>query len=134
MGGHGALILAMRHAGLYRSVSAFAPITNPSASAWGTRALGGYLGDDADFKEYDATELVRSGKKLPAGTLIDQGTADGFLEKELKTPQFKKVCDEHGLKVDLNMREGYGHGYFFVCTFMADHIKHHADVLVGPAV
>eukprot|EP00171_Calliarthron_tuberculosum_P008582 IDg8582t1 len=132
MGGHGALTLALRNKGLYRSVSAFAPITNPSVSAWGTRALSGYLGPDGDLAAHDATELVRGGGKLPAGTLIDQGMKDGFLEKELRTPQFKQTCDAHGVDVQLNMRDGYGHGYFFVCTFMADHIRHHASALLAP--
>ncbi len=129
MGGHGALMLALRNPGMYRSVSAFAPITNASTVELGRKSFTGYLGKE-EWAKWDATELIRGGAKLPDGTLIDQGDIDEFLT-QLKPTEFKKACDEAGVKIQLNMREGYDHSYFFIATFMADHIAYHAKALLA---
>lgn len=131
MGGHGALVLALRHPNRFRTVSAFAPIVNPIATPWGSAAFARYLGGDHDaWRAYDAAELMRShGPQFPEGILIDQGLGDQFLETELKPDVFAKACGEVGQPLRLRMHAGYDHGYFFVSTFMADHIAHHARIL-----
>lgn len=129
MGGSGALTIGLRNPEKYASVSAFAPICNPVNSEWGKVAFGKYLGcDNADgtWNKWDAVELIKSGKQLPAGTLIDQGSDDEFLEKKQLQPE--KLKEAEG--VVYNLREGYGHGYWFVATFMDDHIAHHAKALL----
>lgn len=125
MGGHGALTLALRHPTKYKSVSAFAPITNPSATPWGIKALSGYLGVTADHAAHDATELVRRGNTFASTVLIDQGAEDEFLQRQLRVPQFAGVCRQ----ALVNMRPGYGHSYYFVATFMDLHLRHHAEIL-----
>lgn len=129
MGGHGALVSSMKYPGEYRSVSAFAPICNPGECGWGQGCLGAYLGDDRElWKTYDATELVRSGvQSLPL--LIDQGTADDFLETQLFPQNLVAACREHNIPVTLRMQEGYDHSYYFIASFIGDHIAYHAAQL-----
>lgn len=134
MGGHGALILALRNPHIYKSVSAFAPIAAPIRCAWGERAFSGYLGDDKnEWKCYDASELMQTvSSRFPEGILIDQGLSDKFLtEKQLNPEFFEEACNRVGQRLTLRKHEGYDHGYFFIASFMADHIAHHAKVLNG---
>jgi len=129
MGGHGALTLALNNPGLYQSVSAFAPIAAPTQCPWGVKAFSGYLGDDpAAWARHDATELVKGGARVPP-LLIDQGLADKFLAEQLKPELFEAVCLAAGQPLTLRRHEGYDHGYYFIATFMADHIAHHAKAL-----
>ena len=129
MGGHGALTTALRNPEKFKSVSAFAPIVAPSSCPWGEKALGNYLGPDKEtWKEWDATELVKAGKKT-SHILIDQGTADQFLEGELHPHLFKDACEAAGQPLVLRMQEGYDHSYYTMQTFMEDHFTHHAKVL-----
>lgn len=132
MGGHGALVLAQRHPQRFKSVSAFAPIAAPTQCPWGEKAFTGYLGADKQtWKQYDATELMaqQTSAPFPAGILIDQGLADQFLERELHPHLFEKACEKVGQALQLRRHEGYDHGYFFIMTFMKDHIEHHAKQL-----
>jgi S-formylglutathione hydrolase len=132
MGGHGALTLALRHPGLYRSVSAFAPIAAPSRCPWGEKAFSGYLGADREaWKQHDASELVAraDAPKFDEGILIDQGLADQFLANQLNPDVFEAACEKAGQPLTLRRHPGYDHGYFFISTFIADHIAHHARVL-----
>ena len=132
MGGHGALVLALRNPELYRSVSAFAPIAAPSRCPWGVKAFSGYLGDDREaWKQYDASELVKSASagRFAEGILIDQGLADQFLAEQLYPEVFEAAAAEAGQKVMLRRHEGYDHGYYFISTFIGEHIAHHARVL-----
>ena len=131
MGGHGALTIGLKNPGTYRSISAFAPIVAPSQVPWGQKALAGYLGDDPEtWKEYDAVELVSSGHAIDTEILIDQGDADPFLQQHLRPELFEKACRQAGQSLKLRMQEGYDHSYFFISTFMADHIRHHAKYLL----
>lgn len=131
MGGHGALVAAMRNPGMFRSVSAFAPISNPINCPWGHKCFGGYLGpDQAAWKEYDATELVKKYSGPPLELLIDQGAEDGFLkENQLLPEKLVEACATAKQPVVMRMQEGYDHSYFFVSSFMEDHIAHHAKFL-----
>lgn len=132
MGGHGALTIALKNPDSYRSVSAFAPIAAPMQCPWGEKALGGYLGYDREaWRDHDATELVLSGHLVDGNILIDQGTADNFLEEQLKPHLFEAACREAGQKLMLRMQDGYDHSYYLMATFMADHIEHHAKALRG---
>jgi S-formylglutathione hydrolase len=129
MGGHGALTLALRHPGRYRSVSAFAPVAAPMRAPWGTRAFGGYLGDDrADWRAHDATELVASGARMPE-CLVDVGLADKFLDEQLHVDVFERACAQAGQPLTVRRHAGYDHGYYFIATFVADHLAHHARCL-----
>jgi len=129
MGGHGALTLALRNPGLYRSVSAIAPIAAPSQCPWGHKAFGGYLGDDrAAWAAHDATELVKSGAKAPP-LLVDQGLADKFLAEQLHPHLFEEACRAAGQPLTLRRHEGYDHGYYFIQTVVGDHVAHHAKQL-----
>jgi S-formylglutathione hydrolase len=129
MGGHGALILALRNPGRYRSVSAFAPIVAPSQVPWGEKALGRYLGPDrAAWRGYDAVALIEDGARIP-DILVDQGTADSFLERELRPGLLTSACENAGLPLTLRMQEGYDHSYFFISTFIEDHLRWHAQRL-----
>ena len=129
MGGHGALTLALNNPGLYQSVSAFAPIAAPTRCPWGVKAFSRYLGDDRHaWERHDATELVKAGARVPP-LLIDQGLADKFLTEQLHPDLFEAACLEAGQPLTLRRHEGYDHGYFFISTFMADHIAHHARFL-----
>lgn len=132
MGGHGALTLALRNPSLYKSVSAFAPIVAPMQCPWGQKAFSNYLGADQEsWRQYDASELVAK-KAFPTHILIDQGTADQFLkEQQLLPEKFSAAAAKSGQKLTLRMQEGYDHGYYFIQTFMADHLHHHAKVLRG---
>jgi S-formylglutathione hydrolase len=129
MGGHGALVSAFRNPERYRSVSAFAPISAPSRCPWGEKAFTGYLGPDREaWRRYDACELAAaSGWQAPI--LVDQGTADPFLEEQLKPELLREACERAGLRLELRYREGYDHSYYFIATFMGDHIAHHARLL-----
>ncbi len=130
MGGHGALTLALRHPALFRSVSAFAPICAPSRCPWGVKAFTGYLGADrARWAEHDAVALIESGKRTPP-MLVDQGLADKFLAEQLHPHLLEEACAKAGQPLELRRHEGYDHGYYFVSTFMADHLRHHALHLV----
>ena len=129
MGGHGALTIALRNPGRFKSVSAFAPIVSPMRCAWGEKALGGYLGADrAAWRAYDACALIEDGARLP-DLLVDQGTADNFLDAELKTHLLDDACRNAQMRATIRMQEGYDHSYFFISTFMADHIAWHAERL-----
>ncbi len=129
MGGHGALTLALACPGEYQSVSAFAPIVAPGQVPWGIKAFSGYLGEDRTrWAEYDAVELVRR-RKFDGPILIDQGTGDKFLERELRPELFREACREAGQELQLRMQEGYDHSYYFISTFIEDHLRHHARAL-----
>jgi len=129
MGGHGALTVALGNPGRFRSVSAFAPIVAPSQVPWGQKALGGYLGDDhAAWRRHDAVALIEDGARID-GVLVDVGTSDNFLEKELKPELLEKACADAGIPLQLNLRDGYDHSYYFISTFMADHLRWHAERL-----
>ena len=129
MGGHGALTVALRNPGRFRSVSAFAPIVAPSQVPWGQKALQGYFGqDEQGWRKHDAIALIEDGARLDA-LLVDIGTADPFLEKELKPELLDRACGEAGINLSLNMRDGYDHSYYFISTFMADHLRWHAERL-----
>jgi S-formylglutathione hydrolase len=129
MGGHGALIIALKNPGRYRSVSAFSPIVAPSQVPWGEKAFSAYLGNDREtWKAYDATELVKAAKqKLP--TLIDQGDADEFLQTQLRPELFNAAANAAAFPITLRMQPGYDHSYYFVASFIGDHIAHHANAL-----
>ena len=129
MGGHGALTLALRNPQLYQSVSAFAPIAAPMQVPWGKKAFSNYLGSDiALWREHDASELVAR-RAFPKPILIDQGTADQFLAEQLKPEIFAAAAAKSGQQLTLRMQPGYDHGYYFIQTFMADHLRHHAAQL-----
>ena len=129
MGGHGALTMALRHPGRFRSVSAFAPIVAPGQAPWGEKALGGYLGPDrAAWRKHDAVALIEDGARV-AELLIDQGDADQFLDEQLRPELLVKACAAAGIGLTLRMRPGYDHSYHFISTFMADHVAWHAERL-----
>jgi len=130
MGGHGALTLALRNPAQYQSVSAFAPIGAPMQCPWGVKAFTNYLGaDTATWREHDASELVAR-KAFPTPILVDQGTADQFLaDLQLLPEKFSAAAAKSGQKLTLRMQPGYDHGYYFIQTFMADHLQHHAKIL-----
>lgn len=135
MGGHGALVCALKNPGTYKSVSAFSPICNPIKCPWGQKAFAGYLGADATdaWKEYDATELVATYAGPDLDVLIDQGAADDFyLQGQLLPEHFRDACerrDDDNVRLRLNVRDGYDHSYYFIASFVDDHIDHHADAL-----
>ncbi|XP_071798141.1 S-formylglutathione hydrolase-like [Asterias amurensis] len=131
MGGHGALVCALKNPGQYRSVSAFAPICNPMQCPWGQKAFSGYLGSDQEtWKEYDSCELVKGYKGPPLDILIDQGKADNFLTaSQLLPDNMVAACASSKMPVTLRMQEGYDHSYYFIATFVNDHIKHHMRYL-----
>jgi S-formylglutathione hydrolase len=125
MGGHGALTLALRNPDRYRSVSAFAPIVASSQVPWGQKALGRYLGSDrAAWRAHDAVALIEDGARVPE-ILVDQGTSDSFLEQELKPELLEAACRDAGIALILRMQEGYDHSYYFIATFMEDHLRWH---------
>jgi len=129
MGGHGALTVALGNPDRFRSVSAFAPIVAPAQVPWGQKALAGYLGDDrAAWRKHDAVALIEDGARV-GELLVDVGTADNFLETELKPELLQKACADAGIALQLNLREGYDHSYYFISTFMADHLRWHAERL-----
>ena len=131
MGGHGALTVALKNPGRYRSLSAFAPICAPMQCPWGRKAFAGYLGDDTGaWRHYDATCLVADAV-LDQRILIDQGTEDQFLAEQLHPEKFSAACAQSGQALELRMQPGYDHSYYFIQTFMGEHIAHHAAALAG---
>jgi len=127
MGGHGALTLALKNPDRYKSVSAFAPICSPLRCPWGEKAFSGYLGADrAPWREYDATALIEDRGWAGPAILVDQGTSDQFLDGQLKPELLAKACGEAGVALDLRMQQGYDHSYFFIATFIEDHLRFHA--------
>jgi S-formylglutathione hydrolase len=133
MGGHGALTLALRHPGRYRSVSAFAPIVAPSRVPWGEKALARYLGTDrAAWRAHDAVALIEDGARVDA-LLVDQGEADAFLAEQLRPELLEAACDAARIPLTLRLQPGYDHSYYFISTFMADHLHWHAQRLAVPA-
>lgn len=132
MGGHGALTLFLKYPALYKSVSAFSPIVAPSHVPWGQKAFKGYLGDDPkEWKKHDASHLVVQAKDVDRDVeiLIDQGMSDQFLEEQLKPDIFKQSCALALQKLDLRLHKGYDHSYYFIQTFISDHVNHHAKIL-----
>jgi S-formylglutathione hydrolase len=129
MGGHGALTIALRNPGRFRSVSAFAPIVAPVQVPWGERAFTGYLGPDRErWREYDACALIAGGARVPE-LLVDQGAADQFLHDQLRPELLRATCAAAGIPLTLRMQPGYDHSYYFISTFMPDHIRWHAERL-----
>ena len=129
MGGHGALIVALNHPGRFRSVSAFAPIVAPSQVPWGQKALAGYLGEDrATWRKHDAVALIEDGASVDE-ILVDVGEADPFIEKELRPDLLERACAEAGIALTLRRQPGYDHSYYFISTFMAEHLRWHAERL-----
>jgi S-formylglutathione hydrolase len=126
MGGHGALTIGLRNPDRFKSISAFSPIVSPLSCPWGEKALGGYLGPDKSaWRQYDACALIEDGARVPA-LLVDQGSADNFLEEQLKPHLLAEACEKAGIELTMNLREGYDHSYYFISTFMADHLHWHA--------
>jgi S-formylglutathione hydrolase len=129
MGGHGALTLALKNPGLYQSVSAFAPIAAPMHSPWGVKAFSGYLGEDRSaWAQHDASALINAGARVPH-LLVDQGLADKFLAEQLHPHLLEEACARAGQPLTLRRHAGYDHGYYFISTFMGEHIAHHAKAL-----
>ena len=128
MGGHGALTIALRNQARYTSVSAFSPICSPMNCPWGEKALSGYLGSNKTWRRYDACALLEDGARV-AELLVDQGTADQFLETQLKPELLERSCAQAGVPLTLRMQEGYDHSYFFISTFIEDHLRWHAKRL-----
>ena len=136
MGGHGALVLALRHPDRFRSVSALAPICHPSAVPWGRKAFGAYLGpDEATWREYDACALLRGEGRAPARfpgpVLVDQGDADKFLGEQLRPDELAAACAATHQPIALRMQPGYDHSYYFIASFIGDHVAHHAGQLAA---
>ena len=132
MGGHGALTIGLRNPDIYRSLSAFAPICSTLHSPWGQKALGYYLGADrSTWRDYDSCEVARNYSDGPAHSkiLVDQGLADAFLEEQLKPQLFEQACAESGLPLEVRRHEGYDHGYYFIASFIEQHLQHHAEIL-----
>lgn len=131
MGGHGALICGLKNPDKYASISAFAPIASPSQCAWGQKAFEGYLGSDKTaWAAYDATELMQQGYSASEPILIDQGEDDSFLAQgQLLPEQFESACKQRGQALTLRRQPGYDHSYYFIATFMEDHVRHHAEIL-----
>jgi S-formylglutathione hydrolase len=131
MGGHGALTIALRHPKRFRSVSAFAPIVAPTQVPWGQKALGRYLGEDRSaWRAHDSVALIEDGARLPE-LLVDVGESDPFLDKELKPELIERACADAGIALTLRRHAGYDHSYYFISTFMADHLRWHAERLEG---
>ena len=123
---HGALTVALRHPGRFKSVSAFAPIVAPAQVPWGQKAFPAYLGgDESSWRRHDAVALITDGARLP-DLLVDQGAADGFLENQLRPQLLADACAKAGIPLTLRMQEGYDHSYYFISSFMEDHLRWHA--------
>ncbi|MGY0219498.1 S-formylglutathione hydrolase [Endozoicomonadaceae bacterium StTr2] len=129
MGGHGALTIALKNPEAYKSVSAFSPICHPVDCPWGQKAFSGYLGNDKEsWKQYDAVELIKTAAaKVPA--LVDQGSSDGFLEEQLKPEALKQIVEASGYPLELRVQEGYDHSYYFISSFIEDHMRFHSGYL-----
>jgi S-formylglutathione hydrolase len=131
MGGHGALTIGLRNPDRFRSVSAFSPIVSPLNCPWGDKALGGYLGSDrAAWRDYDACALIADGARVE-NMLVDQGTADNFLEDQLKTHLLVEACETAGIPAKIRMQDGYDHSYYFISSFLTEHVAWHANHLSG---
>jgi S-formylglutathione hydrolase len=131
MGGHGALTISLRNPGRFRSTSAFAPIASPMQCPWGEKALAGYLGDDrAAWRDYDACALIAHGARLTE-LLVDQGMADEFLCEQLRTHLLREACDSAGIDATIRLHAGHDHSYYFISTFMAEHVAWHAERLLA---
>jgi S-formylglutathione hydrolase len=129
MGGHGALTVALRSPGRFRSVSAFAPIVAPAQVPWGEKALGAYLGPDRQaWRGHDAVALIEDGARVPE-LLVDQGDADTFLARELRPELLSAACEQAGIPLTLRMQPGYDHSYYFIASFIEDHLRWHAERL-----
>lgn len=129
MGGHGALTIGLTYPERYRSISAFAPIVAPGQVPWGVKALGGYLGPDrATWRKHDAVALIEDGAFVPA-LLVDQGDADSFLVEQLRPQLLQRACEQAGIALELRMQTDYDHSYYFISTFMTDHLRWHAQRL-----
>lgn len=130
MGGHGAITLALKNPGRYKAVSAFAPIASPTQCPWGEKALGGYLGTDNKqaWRKYDSVTLIEDGARLDE-LLVDQGSADSFLHNQLKPELLQQACADAGIRLELRMQNGYDHSYYFIASFIPDHLRWHADRL-----
>ena len=129
MGGHGALTIGLRNPARYKGISAFSPIVAPSQVPWGHKALPLYLGDNpAAWRDYDAVALIADGARVPA-ILVDQGDADQFLKEQLRPELLAQACEAAGIDLTLRMQPGYDHSYYFISTFMEDHLRWHADRL-----
>jgi S-formylglutathione hydrolase len=132
MGGHGALTIGLRNPGRFRSVSAFSPIVAPGQVPWGQKALTGYLGEDrAAWRQYDAVALIEDGARVPE-LLVDTGTADQFLEVQLRPELLEAACGNAGIALTQRLQPGYDHSYYFVSTFLGDHVAWHAERLKNP--
>ncbi|WP_428654973.1 S-formylglutathione hydrolase [Photobacterium satsumensis] len=130
MGGHGALMIALRNPSRYSSVSAFSPISNPVNCPWGEKALSGYLGDDrTTWLQYDTTELLKNNQQ-PVPALVDQGSQDSFLEEQLKPESLAEAAQSVDYPLELRMQEGYDHSYYFIASFIDDHLRFHAQHLL----
>ena len=130
MGGHGALTIALKNPGRYRSVSAFAPIVMPSEVPWGQKALPRYLGEDrATWRAYDTTALIEDGARFAGTLLVDQGEADKFLDTQLRPEYLERACRANGQALEQRRRPGYDHSYWFIQSFVEDHLRHHAKAL-----
>ncbi len=133
MGGHGALTIGLRNPDQFKSISAFAPIVSPLHCPWGEKALTGYLGPNRDtWRAFDACALIEDGARVPE-LLVDQGGADNFLADQLKPHLLSRACDDAGIDLTLNMHAGYDHSYYFISSFMADHLRWHAERLMRAA-
>lgn len=133
MGGHGALTIALRNSGRFRSVSAFAPIASPMRCPWGEKALSGYLGPDRDaWRAYDATALIEDGARVPE-LLVDQGEADSFLDSQLKPELLEEACRAAGIALTLRRQPSYDHSYYFIASFIEDHLRWHHQRLTEAA-
>ena len=132
MGGHGALTIGLKHPDVFKSLSAFAPICTTLHSPWGQKALGHYLGSDTStWRQYDASEVARNISDVSSISkiLVDQGLADDFLEEQLQPERLEAACAESGIELEVRRHEGYDHGYYFISTFIGDHLRHHAALL-----
>ena len=131
MGGHGALVIGLKNPQIYKSISAFSPICSPVNCPWGQKALSGYLGNDHDsWQQYDSVCLIEQGWRS-GEILVDQGTTDDFLQNQLKPELLRQACEKAGQPLDLRMQPGYDHSYFFIASFIGDHIRFHADRLAN---
>ena len=131
MGGHGALTIALKNPQRFHSLSAFAPIVSPTQVPWGQKAFAAYLGDASSWSAHDSCALMRT-HGFPRDILIDQGDADEFLQSQLRPDAFAEACRERGVPLTLRMQPGYDHSYYFVATFIADHVRWHAERLTAP--
>jgi S-formylglutathione hydrolase len=132
MGGHGALTVALKNPSRYKSVSAFSPIVSPSRCPWGEKAFSGYLGPDREkWRQYDATSIIEDRGWSGPALLVDQGTGDQFLQTQLKPELLVEVCKRVGVPLDLRMQPGYDHSYYFISSFIEDHLRFHAKNLQG---